>query len=165
MTDIAIRDALPEDSDGVVALNDAAVQHTSAMDAERLASLAALAWYFRVIAVDGMLAGFLLAMREHADYRNENFAFFASRFQRFLYVDRIVIEPNYSELRLGSLFYQDIFRAAKAENIPHIVCEYNIQPPNEPSRRFHDKFGFKEIGTQWLDGGRKKVSLQSAEVA
>lgn len=44
-----------------------------------------------------------------------------------------------------------------------IVCEYNIVPPNEPSRIFHDKFGFHEVGSQWLGKGSKQVSLQVAE--
>jgi predicted GNAT superfamily acetyltransferase len=45
-----------------------------------------------------------------------------------------------------------------------VTCEYNIEPPNEASRRFHDKFGFREIGTQWLDDGTKRVSLQAASL-
>jgi hypothetical protein len=45
-----------------------------------------------------------------------------------------------------------------------VTCEYNLVPANEPSRRFHDKFGFREMGTQWLANGAKQVSLQAAEV-
>ena len=44
------------------------------------------------------------------------------------------------------------------------ACEYNIQPPNPVSKRFHDKFGFKELDTQWVANGTKKVTLQAAEV-
>lgn len=164
MPDIAIRDAVPDDFSFIVACNAIAEVHTSAMDVDRLAMLSDLAWYFRVITVNGDSAGFLLAMRENAHYQNDNFAFFASRFDRFLYIDRIVISPNFAGLKLGSLFYQDLFQLAKTASVPHIVCEYNIQPPNEPSRRFHDKFGFKQLDTQWLDGGRKQVSLQSVEI-
>jgi predicted GNAT superfamily acetyltransferase len=29
--------------------------------------------------------------------------------------------------------------------------------------RFHDKFGFQELGRQWVAGGTKLVSLQAAE--
>jgi uncharacterized protein len=45
-----------------------------------------------------------------------------------------------------------------------ITCEFNIVPPNEPSRIFHDRFGFQEPGTQWLDEGAKQVSLRAATV-
>jgi uncharacterized protein len=66
--------------------------------------------------------------------------------------------------RIGSLLYEDLFRHARASAIPVVTCEYDIVPPNEPSRSFHDKFGFVEQGTQWLAGGSKQVSLQAAEV-
>jgi uncharacterized protein len=45
-----------------------------------------------------------------------------------------------------------------------VTCEYNIVPPNEPSRIFHGKFGFREIGTQWIANGAKQVSMQAAEI-
>jgi predicted GNAT superfamily acetyltransferase len=64
---------------------------------------------------------------------------------------------------LGSLLYEDIFRHARSNAIPLITCEYNLVPPNEPSRLFHDKFGFKEQGALWVANGAKQVSLQVAE--
>jgi hypothetical protein len=53
-------------------------------------------------------------------------------------------------------------RHARDNAIPLVTCEYNIVPPNEPSRLFHDKFGFREQGTQWVASGSKRVSLQAA---
>ncbi len=79
-------------------------------------------------------------------------------------VDRIVVSPAARGLRLGPLLYEDLFRYAKANAIPRVTCEYNIQPANEPSRRFHDKFGFKQQAKQWVANHTKLVSLQAAEV-
>jgi predicted GNAT superfamily acetyltransferase len=45
-----------------------------------------------------------------------------------------------------------------------VACEYNLVPPNELSRLFHNKFGFKERGTRWAEDGAKRVSLQVAEI-
>lgn len=163
MPEILIRDAVPDDYPHIIGLNTEALQYTSAMDSARLGELDALSSYHKVVTVGGVVAGFLLAMRESADYPNDNFAFFASRYDRFLYIDRIVIDPGFAGLKLGTLLYNDIFDTARADAVPVITCEYNIEPPNEPSRRFHDKFGFTEVGSQWLDGGSKKVSLQAAE--
>lgn len=162
MPDILIRHAAPADFDAIVALNEAAVQHTSAMDVQRLRNLHALSAYHKVATVDGQVTAFLLAMRENAPYSNENYGFFAARYAVFLYVDRIVVDPSCAGLKLGTLLYRDLFDYARAQAVPVITCEYNIEPPNEPSRRFHDRFGFSEVGTQWLDGGRKRVSLQAA---
>lgn len=162
MPEIHIRDVLPSDFSRIVELNAAAVLHTSVMDIARLEELDALSSYHNVILVNGSLAGFLLAMRENADYMNDNFAFFAARYPAFIYIDRIVIDPDFAGLKLGSMLYRDLFEFARQNAIPVLTCEYNIDPPNEPSRRFHDKFGFMEIGRQWLDGGKKQVSLQVA---
>ena len=147
----------------IVALNAAEVQHTSAMDEARLAELHAMAAYHKVAVVEGEVAAFLLAFREDAPYRNDNHGWFVARYPRFLYVDRIVVGAAGAGLGLGSLLYRDLFDTARADGVPIVCCEYNIEPPNEPSRRFHDKFGFHEVGSQWLDGGKKRVSLQIAE--
>jgi hypothetical protein len=159
-----IRDANPGDFAAICALNLAEVQHTSPMDVARLDELHGLAAYHKVACVDGEVAAFLLAMREDAPYRNDNFEWFQPRFPRFLYVDRIVVSPQFRGQRLGALLYDDLFEFARTTSVPAITCEYNISPPNEPSRRFHDRYGFEEQGTQWVAGGIKQVSLQAARV-
>jgi predicted GNAT superfamily acetyltransferase len=164
MSQIILRNAEPSDFAAIVRLNAAEVQHTSAMDAARLRELAALACYHKVACVDGMVAAFLLAMRHDAPYENDNFGWFAARLPAFVHVDRIVVSADFARHRLGSRLYSDLFEFARANGLPRVTCEYNLVPANEPSRRFHDKFGFKELGTQWLANGAKQVSLQAAEV-
>jgi len=159
---ISIRDAAPSDYGRIVALNDAEVMHTSAMDEARLAALDELSCYHKVACVDLEVAGFLLAMRSGARYENENFLWFAGKYPDFIYVDRIVVSAAAKGLRLGTLLYEDLFRYARDGSVALVTCEYNIVPANEPSRRFHDKFGFREQGRQWLAGGSKQVSLQAA---
>jgi uncharacterized protein len=163
MTDIALRDADEPDFGAVVALNLAEVEHTSPMDEARLRHLDAIASYHRVATVDGEVAAFLLAMKDGCGYLNENFEWFSARFKTFLYVDRIVVGRAWRGLKLGTLLYDDMFNYARSNGIAMIACEYNIVPPNEPSRIFHGKFGFREVGTQWLGNGSKRVSLQVAE--
>lgn len=159
---IAVRNAVATDFARIVELNAEAVRHTSVMDVQRLQNLHALSSYHKVATIDGAVAAFLLAMRENAPYPNDNYGWFAARYGKFVYVDRIVVDPASAGLKLGTLLYEDLFEYARAQAIPTVTCEYNIEPPNEPSRRFHEKFGFSEVGTQWLDGGLKRVSLQAA---
>jgi hypothetical protein len=163
MQTIAIRSATPSDFEAICSLNLADVHHTSPMDTARLTVLDQLSAYHKVGCVDGCVAAFLLAMRSDAPYQNDNFAWFARRYPSFIYVDRIVVSASYRGLRLGSLLYEDLFRFARSTGIPLVTCEYNIFPPNMPSRLFHDKFGFTEQGTQWVANGTKQVSLQAAE--
>jgi predicted GNAT superfamily acetyltransferase len=52
---------------------------------------------------------------------------------------------------------------ARLQQIKAVACEYNIEPPNHASKAFHDKFGFQEVGTQYVADGTKRVSMQVAE--
>ena len=159
-----VLDMRETDFEAVVRLNDSVLQQTSAMDLRRLRELHALPGHHRVVRVGGELAAFLLAMRETAPYRNENFEWFAARYGKFLYVDRIVVRGPFARKGLGASLYRDLFAFAGANGIDTVVCEYNIDPPNLPSRAFHEKFGFREVGRQRVAGGAKLVSLQAASL-
>lgn len=162
MTQLKIRDAIEADFESILRLNDIEVQQTSAMDLARLRHLHGLSSYHRVAEVNGRIAAFLLAMRSGAAYENENFNWFTTQVGDFMYVDRIVVGSDFAGLGIGSALYTDLFEHARGWGIPAITCEYNIDPPNPASRKFHDKFGFRELGTQRVAGGSKLVSLQAA---
>jgi uncharacterized protein len=158
-----IRSAVPGDFETICALNLADVQNTSAMDIARLTELDALSCYHTVACLGDTVAAFLVAMCNGSRYKNENFEWFSKKYLRFIYVDRVVVSSAARGQGLGSLLYKDLFRHAKSNAMPLVTCEFNIVPPNDASRLFHEKFGFKEQGTQWLANGTKQVSLQVAE--
>lgn len=158
-----LRTTVDSDFQAILKLNEAVAQHTSRMDLSRLHSLSAMSAYFKVVTVNGQVAAFLIALRDGARYENENYLWFASRIPRFLCVDRVIVDSQLSGRRIGSKLYDDLFQFARAEKIEAITCEYKIDPTNPASRAFHGKFGFKELGTQWLAGGSKQVSLQAAQ--
>ena len=64
--------------------------------------------------------------------------------------------------QLGRLLYEDLFAFALTQGIDTVACEFYVEPLNVASQRFHARFGFREVGTQWVADGRKKVSLQVA---
>jgi predicted GNAT superfamily acetyltransferase len=162
MSALGLRDAAPSDFARICALNLGEVVHTSPMDEARLEVLASLSCWFRVGCTDGEVAAFLLAMRDGVRYENDNYQWFAARYPRFIYVDRVVVSPTCRGMGMGRLLYEELFQHARGVGIPSVACEYNIVPPNEPSRRFHDAFGFSQQGMQWLASGSKQVSLQVA---
>jgi len=164
MHEVVIRDAGPADFERICELNLADVQHTSAMDVARLRELNELSCHHKVASIDGTPCAFILAMRDGAPYRNDNFQWFADRYPRFIYIDRVVVSSASRGRRLASLLYEDLFTYARSNAIPLIACEYNVIPPNEPSRLFHQKFGFAERGSQWVADGTKRVSLQVAQI-
>lgn len=112
----------------------------------------------------GSVAGFLLALREGADYGSPNYRWFAERYNEFLYVDRVVVASSQQGKRLGQILYDDLFAFAKESRIAAVTLEFDIAPPNEASRRFHARYGFREVGTQWVADGKKQVSLQVADI-
>lgn len=163
MDSVVIRDAENGDFATICELNLAEVQYTSAMDVARLAKLNDLSCYHKVAIVNSIVCAFLLAMCSGSPYENDNFEWFARKHARFIYIDRVVVSSAFRARRLASLLYEDLFHYAKSRDIPLVTCEYNVFPPNEPSRLFHHKFGFKEQGSHWVANGTKRVSLQAAE--
>ena len=159
-----IRDSIENDFKRIVELNEIEQQQTSQMSLQRFMTLEQISDYCKVATVEDEVAGFLLAFRQGAPYESENFEWFSGRISDFVYVDRIVVSANYAGQGLGSKLYADLFAFAAAHEVNTIVCEYNIVPPNLASRHFHEKFGFKEVGTQWVANNSKQVSMQSVEI-
>lgn len=160
-----LRNATAADFDAILALNEAFVAVLSPLDRARLAHLHAQAALHRVREQAGQVHAFVLALREGADYDSPNYRWFAQRYARFLYIDRIVVAATGQARGAGSALYRDAFAFARQEGVPVVTCEFDLEPPNEASARFHRKLGFVEVGRQSLYGGRKVVSLQALEVS
>jgi uncharacterized protein len=158
---VSICDAPEKDYPAIVKLNDVAVEFTSPMDLKRLSFLASLTAYFRIAVSDNQVVAFLLAMKDGVPYQNDNYEWFRSRYQKFLYIDRVVVAGEFQGSGIGTQLYQDIFSYARQEEIPIITCEINAVPPNEVSAAFHARLGFSEVGSQWICDGQKKVSMQA----
>jgi len=151
------------DFTSVLALNDAEVRQTSPLDMEQLCSLVRMSSLAVVATVHDQVAAFLIALREGAPYESDNYRWFNARFPAFLYVDRIVVDPRFARHRIGSRLYDDLFAFARTQGVGKVTCEYNITPPNPASQAFHARYGFTEVGSQWVAGGTKQVSLQAAD--
>lgn len=104
------------------------------------------------------LAGFLLALPETADYGSDNYRYFQARYDRFVYVDRIVVDDRFRRAGVGAALYRHLAGCLPA-GCPRIACEVNVRPPNEPSLAFHRKLGFEPVGEQDTEGGAKRVCL------
>ena len=159
------RPAVPTDFDAILRINASEVARTSAMDAAALERFAAMAAVLDVVEVEGEVVAFLLALRESAPYANDNYAWFSARYPRFLYVDRIVVDASQAGRGIGAALYRGLFDRARADAVPVVVCEYNLEPPNPASAAFHARFGFLEVGQRVYADGIRRVSMQSAPVA
>ncbi len=157
-----IRPATASDFEAILALNAESVQFLSPLTAHRLAWLHSMAAYHCVIERDQTVVAFLLAFREQTDYDSPNYRWFTERYKKFLYVDRIVISLKAQASGLGSFLYNDLIKFGRTTNAQRLTCEFDSDPPNLASAKFHQRFGFTQIGTQQVHySGGKTVSMQS----
>lgn len=164
MSTVVIRTAKVEDYPRIVELNEASVVETSPMDYDRLVTLNALAQIHWVAEVDGCVEAFLLAMQKGSTYESVNFEWFDGRYDNFLYIDRIVVAEGCRQRGVASQMYQKLFLEAARLGVDFICAEINVEPPNQISMDFHRKYRFEEVGSQSVQEGTKRVSLQRARV-
>jgi predicted GNAT superfamily acetyltransferase len=159
-----LRDATPSDFAAILALNTESEHFLSPLSLAGLADLHRQARYHRVACADGQLVAFLLVLAAGAEYQSLNYQWFAKRYDRFFYIDRIVVARAWQGMRHGSALYQELIVLARKTGTPTLTCEFDVVPLNERSQRFHQRFGFREVGLQWVAGGKKQVSLQALEL-
>lgn len=153
-----LRDVQPHELDSILALNNAAGETILPLDREGLQRLYDQACYFRLAEVDGRIAGFLIALREDADYDSPNFLWFQQKLDSFVYIDRIVIDRPHRGLGLGRVFYADVTSHAEVR-VPHLTCEVFLEPRDDVSLLFHGTFGFQEVGQQVMATTGRRVAL------
>ncbi len=153
--------AIPEDYAQILELNEAAIPAVNRIDEQTLADLHRQAELLIVARSDEHLAGFALILNERAAYGSPNFQYFNNAYDRFLYMDRIVVSKDYRRTGIGAGLYAKLFESAAAS--PRVTCEVNVLPPNPGSLSFHKSLGFEVVGEQDTDGGAKRVALMVRE--
>ncbi|MGE0624970.1 MAG: GNAT family N-acetyltransferase [Pseudomonadales bacterium] len=154
---IHVAPATTGDHPDILLLNESAIPAVNRIDASDLTHLHDQAEVLLVVRSEGALAGFLLALNERADYGSPNFRYFRNRYDRFAYVDRIVVDESFRGQGIGARLYDALFE--RLHGIPRVTCEVNLKPPNPGSLVFHEKLGFEIVGEQDTEGGAKRVAL------
>jgi predicted GNAT superfamily acetyltransferase len=157
---LTIRDFTEQDLAVIHVANEANLPHVNSLNLGQFAELANKTAYFKVVLLDGELAGFLMAMVPATDYDSDNYQWFSREYDDFIYVDRIITLVHARGHGVGSALYQDVESYCQHNNISRICCEVNIRPANEASIAFHEKRGYKQVSTQATEGGKKSVSLR-----
>jgi len=138
-----LRPITAADHAAVLALNEAHVELLSPLDKHRLWWLLDLAAHADIIVseLDQRVAGFVLAFAPGTAYDSENYRWFSERFDDFLYLDRIAIDPAFRRRGLASAVYDELEAAATARG--RMVLEVNHD--NERSLAFHRARGYVEL--------------------
>lgn len=158
-----VRPAGDADHVAILAVNSESVPGVSALNAAKLARLAAAADPLLVIGdVDGV-AGYLIAFTPDADYDGACFRWFRAHRPGSLYIDHVAIGARARRSGAGSALYDAIEAAARERDLDSLTCEVNLDPPNPESMAFHRTRGFHEVGTLAVPDGRT-VSLQQKTI-
>jgi len=142
------------DEADVLALNNEHAAELSWLEAERLSFLLGEAFYARRI---GDLEAFIMTFDQEANYDSPNFIWFRERYERFIYVDRVVVAAHARGRGHARRLYQDLFEHAERAGHALVTCEVNTDPPNPASDAFHAALGFTEVGDAVIHGGKKAV--------
>jgi uncharacterized protein len=143
-----------EPSPALLALNNAHAVELSWLEPERFAALVAMAFWAKQV---GENDAFLIAMDQDAAYDSPNFLWLRARYERFVYVDRVVVANHARGRGLAQRLYAELFADAAKAGHERVLCEVNSTPPNLASDRFHLAQGFSEIGSAKILGGEKTV--------
>lgn len=119
---------------------------------------------FHAVMVDDA-SGFLIALDQGAPYANPNHGWFRARYDRFVYVDRIVVAPSARRQGLARKLYEDLFRHAREVGHDVVACEINAEPANSASDALHTALGFREVGSGTLPERGKRVRYMVCSLA
>jgi predicted GNAT superfamily acetyltransferase len=96
----------------ILALNNAHAVALSWLEPDRFTAMLSDAFYARCI---GEAEAFLLAFDKGAAYDSANFQWFRRRYERFVYIDRVVVAGSARRRGHARLLYEELFcRAASA---------------------------------------------------
>ena len=139
--------------DALLALNNHFATELSPLDSAKARHLVRHAFMARAIGEDALL----IAFDQDAPYDNPNFRWFQEHYDRFIYIDRVVVTPVRQGWGWAGVLYESLFARAREKGHVRIACEINLDPPNLRSEAFHAGLGFEAVGQAILPDAGKTV--------
>jgi hypothetical protein len=163
MSDLVIRPPTAADRTWLRAANNAEVPNVNHLDDADLSALLAQAALVRIAARAAGPLGTVVAFAPGADYASANYRWFCRRYPAFLYVDRVVVDPQARGRGVGRALYDAVIAAAEAGHGGRVTCEVNLDPPNPGSMAFHARLGFREVARRDNDGKTVAMLLRGPD--
>ncbi len=137
------------DVPALLALNNANVQMLSWLGQGRLKAMLHRSVFARQVRPAQAL---IIAFDQDSGYDGLYFGWFKQRYERFIYVDRIVVDALSGRKGLARALYEELFAHAQSSGYGTIGCEVYRNPPNPKSDGFHAALGFNEVGQHDVSG-------------
>lgn len=151
-----IREGTPDDASALLALNQESWPGVGDVSEPELRELIRWSWKTLIADEDGAALGFIVVLPSGLAYESPNYQWFERRGGgEALYVDRIAVAAAARGRSLGGALYASLIAAAPPSSA--LRCEVNLAPPNPGSLRFHQRLGFREVGTAAYQPGVKEV--------
>ena len=154
-----IRDYTSADADSVLALNESNIPEVGPMDRAKLDLLASESPCFKIVEIEGAVAGMLIMLDETSTYPSLNYRWFRDRHASFAYVDRIALGEAARGQGWGPTLYEIATTYGVANGKPFLCAEVNTIPPNPRSLRFHEINGFVIADHRQPYGGEETVAM------
>ncbi len=113
------------------------------LNSEVLTSLIKNAFLTITLKEENKIIGFCLLFKNGSSYDSPNYSYFNNKYDKFIYVDRVVVASDFTGNGGGKLMYDHVFEMADNEQLI-ICCEVNEKPLNEVSLAFHRRLGFNK---------------------
>jgi len=161
---LTIEPVTADDFPALLALNEDCVPHVNSIDTAQMARFLGQSAAFFQMREDEKLAGFVIALGEGVDYDSPNYTWFGKHAAEFMYIDRIMVHPDFRRRGVARLMYAELTWKALNAGCARLCCEVNLQPPNPDSLALHQQLGFSQVGSQQTTQGTKEVALLVKEL-
>jgi predicted GNAT superfamily acetyltransferase len=156
---VSIRPAHEPDYTAILALNNEADPRVFQLTQATLQTLLTQATLTWVAIMNDAVAGYLIGLACTASYDGEEFGWFRTRGEGFLYVDQVVVAADYRGKGIGTALYSSLEAWARRHGWTSITCEVHLAPPNPESYAFHRRRGFAELERLDTSDGRRVALL------
>ncbi|MAD44835.1 MAG: hypothetical protein CMI02_12095 [Oceanospirillaceae bacterium] len=101
----------------------------------------------------GLVEGYIVLVHHSEDFDGEDFRWFKdSSDEPFVYIDQVVVGPEYQGRGIASELYRCAEKYAAQVGAGALTCEIRLDPLNEESHHFHKEHDFEEIGRRRSQG-------------
>ncbi|MFK4082986.1 GNAT family N-acetyltransferase [Kribbella sp. NPDC020789] len=139
-----LRPLVPADYASVLTLNAAATGQVDPLGLDRLDWLRLIAAHAVVVEDDDTLIAFLLTFTPGSAYDGLEYGWFTSTYgDRFLFVDRIVVDPAHRRQGVASTVYRAIERSAH----PFARVVTRVPSTDSAALAFHTARGYTKVAT------------------
>lgn len=158
-----LRNVKFEDLKDIIEINEQSIPAVNTVSLIQFETFLRDSIYFKAVTnLSQKICGFLLVLPSGLEYDSLNYKWFSSRYEKFAYIDRIAISEKWRNKGMGKSLYTDLEKTLKDYKL--IACEFNVIPPNQVSKQFHESLNYENVGFQLTENGTKKVSLMTKKI-